>query len=120
MNKVCEHCQIDIYVNDWYYGKCRLYSCVKGIRKEGHLGLCNEPCKGYFDCFKRGLSPYPTNERKSKFKYKWIPSSKMKKSKACIEQEKEDREKRLKEAQKLEREGVELLLKAKKLRENKE
>lgn len=107
--KVCTHCLLGIVCLS-LYGKFRVYECEKGIEymcKDLLAGFV-EPCDGYHCGYgKRGEKWRP--------KYKRIHWSEMRKSEDCIQDEKEDTEKRHREAEQLRKEAMDLMVKAKEL-----
>lgn len=110
--KTCEHCLIGITCYS-LYGKFKVYECEKGERymQQDLIAGFIEPCYGYHcGTGKRGETWKP--------KYKRIPTSQMRKSESCIQDEEEESESRRKDADSLKKQALELLLKAKELENN--
>jgi hypothetical protein len=115
--KCCEHCLIGGTIITMY-GKARVYECELGQRNSDRdccIGFF-EPCDYYPGCF-TSRSTWPSKlDRPAKFKYERIEQSKMRKSKECLKEEKEDQDRISKERENLRNQALELLKKAESLR----
>lgn len=112
-DKVCEHNRIGMWM-DSLWGGHRAYECEKNVRPSNCAGGFEEPCSGYIDCYEKGPSRRPDW---SKFKYKLIPFSEMKKSESCLRQEKKEEAERKEKARKLRSQAEGLLAEARSLDE---
>lgn len=106
-SKVCEHCLLGVAIYT-FYGRYRVYECELNIYPKDCLAGFYEPCRGYHcGTGKRGEDWKP--------KYKQISESDMRKSKDCLDDEREERRYRDEKAARLRKEAEELLLKAREL-----
>ena len=111
--KCCEHCLVGGTILTMM-GRARVYECELEKRNSDRdccIGFF-EPCDYYPRCF-TSRSVWPSKENLPPvFKYNRVDISKMRKSKNCLKEEKEDLEKKIKEREKLRNEAFELLKRA--------